>query len=321
MLAFIKETIKGLVSKLPHRYYYNLLTMHDVVQSKAWRSLASPISEQAFDDKYQMLFVLGCGRSGTTIFSHCLGKHPIIAELNEPLHIWFATASETDILSPFSSLSKGLCRLDRGHVDETVRARYRAMVHHHMNKSPSAPIICDKLPLNTFRVDYINAICPKAKFILLQRSPRAVARSIEQCVKRDGTWWGFNDYKWQAIRHCIEGDPDLCHLPALAIDDYYRGLIEWRVSQHLAKSDLAKLDPKQHITIDYEQFVADPKSVIEQAFNFAGLDPSEEAADYAVANVSPTTAGNDGTRRSSRDDMLHRMILGDDVDEELSIAA
>lgn len=320
-MAFLKDTIKGLASKLPQRYYYSLLTMHDVAQSRAWRRMATPISEETFNDKYQMLFVLGCGRSGTTIFSHCLGKHPNIAALNEPLHIWFATSSATDILSPFASFSKGLCRLDRSHVDEPVRARYRTMVNHQMNKLEPAPIVCDKLPLNTFRVDYITAICPNAKFILLQRSPRDVASSIEQCMKRDGTWWGFNDYKWKAICHYAESNPDLGHLTSLATNDYYRGLIEWRVSQHLAKSDLAKLDPNQHITIDYERFVADPNGMIEKAFDFAGLEPNQEAADYAVAHVSPAKAGDHGPKQSAKDDMLHMKILGNDIDDELSAVA
>ena len=186
-MKMIKDLLK---KKLPQNYYYNLLTTHDVVQSMVWRGMAPPITEEAFQEKYQMLFVIGCGRSGTTIFSHCLARHHRIAELNEPLHIWFGTSSKADIVSPFAGLMQGLCRLDRNHVSESVKARYRAMVDYHMKKREPAPIICDKLPLNTFRVDYISSICPTAKFILLQRSPRDVAQSIEQCVKRDGIWWG-----------------------------------------------------------------------------------------------------------------------------------
>ncbi len=316
------KMLKDLLKKnLPQNYYYNLLTTHDVIQSMVWRTMAPPIAEEAFQENYQMLFVIGCGRSGTTIFSHCLGMHQDIAELNEPLHIWFATTSKADIVSPFAGLMQGLCRLDRTDVNESVRARYRAMVDYHMKKQEHAPVVCDKLPLNTFRVDYISSICPTAKFILLQRSPRAVARSIEQCVKRDGAWWGFNDYKWRAIRRYAESQAELRHLIPYAIDDYYRGLIEWRVSQHLAKSDLVRLDPARHVTIDYEDFITDPRQVLEKSFAFAGLEPDGNATDYAVAHVGPTRPDNDQSRTSAGDDRLHALILGSDVDQEIGAVA
>ncbi len=309
-MAFFKSMIKRLLRKLPLYYYYNILTMHDVVQSKIWRAVAPDISQDAFENSYQMLFVLGCGRSGTTIFSHCLGKHRQIAELNEPLHIWFSTAGNTDILSPFASFAKGICRLNRDDVDDNIRARYRASVDYHMKRLEPAPVVCDKLPLNTFRVDYIHAICHNAKFILLQRSPRTVARSIEQCAKRDGIWWGFRDYKWQAIARYAESRPELKSLLPYATDDYYRGLIEWRVSQDLAKADLECLDPSQYIIVDYEDFIADPKAVLGTSFAFAGLEFDQEAADYAVSHVAPTSA-HVQSRTSPEDDKRHALIIGD----------
>ena len=236
-LNMLKQSLKSLLRMLPQSIYYNLLTTHDVVQASVWRAVAPSIDEQTFQEKYRMLFVVGCGRSGTTIFSHCLGKHRDIAELNEPLHIWFGTNPKTDIVSPFAGLARGRCRFDRHDADSSTKARYRSMVDYHVQGR--APVICDAA-LNTLRIDYIAALCPRAKFIQLRRSPRAVARSIEQCVKRDGVWWGFNDYKWRAISRYAESHPELSKLIPYAVDDYYRGLIEWRVCRQLAEDDLSK---------------------------------------------------------------------------------
>lgn len=308
--------LKDLLKKLPPNVYYNLLTTHDVVQAMAWRRMAPPVAEETFRNNYKMLFVVGCGRSGTTIFSHCLGQHRDIAELNEPLHIWFATTAKADIVSPFAGLARGCCRLDRSHVNEDVKARYRAMVDYHVQGR--SPVVCDKLPLNTFRVDYVDAICPTAKFILLQRSPRAVAQSIERCVRSDGIWWGFNDYKWRAIRRYAEGHPELSQIIPHAVDDYYRGLVEWRVSQQLARDDLSKLGRDRYIQINYEDFVANPRGVLEQSFEFGGVPSDNSAADFAAAHVTPTPATSDGRRRSAEDDRRHAIILGDFLDQDFS---
>jgi hypothetical protein len=311
--------LKRVLQRLPQSIYYNLLTTHDMLQAMTWRSLAPAIAEDEFQAKYRMLFVVGCGRSGTTIFSHCLGQHRDVAELNEPLHIWFGTSVKTDIISPFAELVGGRCRLDRHDVDDKVKARYRAMIDYHVQGNAS--IVCDKLPLNTFRVDYIAELCPMAKFILLHRSPRAVASSIEQCMKRDGIWWGPYDCKWRAISRYAEKHPDLRHIVPSAIDDYYRGLVEWRVGQKLALDDLAKLDPAQCMHVHYEDFIADPRCIAKDCFEFAGAELDETAADFAADHVRPTKAETTDERNSPEDDRLHAIILGDDLAEKTRAVA
>jgi len=311
VLKMSMRMLKNLLKKLPPNIYYNILTSHDVLQGTIWRRTAPAVDDAAFREKYKTLFVVGCGRSGTTIFSHCLGKHRDVVELNEPLHIWFATDMKADIISPFAGLLRGRCRFDRHDANEKARARYRAVVDYHVDGR--APVICDKLPLNTFRVDYVEAIHPNSKFIHLNRSPRAVARSIEQCVKRDGIWWGFNDVKWRAIRRYAETRPELRKLIPLAVDDYYRGLIEWRISQDLARDDLSNIHPDQYCEIDYDDFIANPAEVLEQAFAFIGLPVDQDAIDFAKARVAPTgSADEDQQRRSIEDDRRHALILGED---------
>jgi len=310
--------LKRALKRLPPNFYYNLLTTHDMLQSVVWRLVAPSIAEDAFLKKYQMVFVVGCGRSGTTIFSHCLGQHPDVSELNEPLHIWFGTSTKTDIVSPFADLVRGRCRLDRKDVTDKVKARYRAMIDYHVKGHAS--IVCDKLPLNTFRVDYIAELCPTAKFILLQRSPRAVAASIEQCMKKDGTWWGLNDCKWRAISRYAERHPELSHIIPAAVDDYYRGLIEWRVGQKSALDDFARLDPDRYMEVRYEDFVAEPRRVIGECLDFAGAELDQSTADFAAAEVRLMQTDANDQRRSARDDKLHGIILGEDHAESTGMA-
>ena len=317
--ALSMPMLKQVLQRLPQNVYYNLLTTHDMLQSMAWRFLAPAIEEDEFLAKYQMLFVVGCGRSGTTIFSHCIGQHRDIEELNEPLHIWFGTSIETDVISPFAGLVGGRCRLDRHDVNDKVKARYRAMIDYHVKGKAS--IVCDKLPLNTFRVDYIAELCPKAKFILLERSPRAVARSIEQCAKRDGIWWGPYDCKWRAISRYAEQRPDLRDIVPAAVDDYYRGLIEWRVGQDLVLDDFTKLEPGRTMQVQYEDFVTEPKRIMKQCMDFAGARLDETVVDFAAARVRPTKAEPIDPRTSPEDDRLHAIILGDELAEKTRAVA
>lgn len=294
---------------LHRRAYFNLLSAHDVVQAAAWRMIAPSIDEKTFQSAYKMIFVLGCGRSGTTILSHCLGQHAQIAELNEPAHVWAGTHAEMDILSLFAGWLKGRLRFDCRDVTEQVQARYRAMLDFQVKRQ--AGVVCDKLPQNSFRIDFLNAVCPGAKFILIERSPRAVARSIERCVERDGTWWGFNDYKWRALAEYASTDPGLADLPPLATDHYYRGLIEWRVTQELANADLVRIEQERQLRVSYEDFCARPGEILRNIWAFCDVPDDPAALAYAAANVTPSSPREENRRLSVEEDRLHAKILGD----------
>lgn len=316
--------LRNAFSRAGYRFYYNLLMAHDVTQAALWRMIAPTVDDETFQTAYRMVFILGCGRSGTTIFSRCLGRHPDITELNEPKHIWIGTSTKADILSPFAGLARGRLRLDRADVSEKTKARYRAMVDFQVRRQSS--FVCDKAPMNTCRVGYVAALNPRSKFILLRRSPRAVARSIERCVERDGTWWGFNDYKWRALCRCAEGHPELKRLIPYAIDDYYRGLVEWRINQQLAKEDLSRLEPDRHMKVCYENFVADPNLVLRNVSKFCGVPFNRSVADFAAIHIKPPSVESRNSRSSAEDARLHAAILGDmdesgDMGEELAVAA
>jgi hypothetical protein len=302
---------------LPYWAYYTLLTAYDVMQGSLWRLIAPAIDDDVFKRQYKMVFVVGCGRSGTTILSRCLGRHRQIAELNEPAHLWIGTHAGMDILSPFARLLGGRLRLDSGDVTEPIKARYRAMLDFQMKRR--SPIVCDKLPQNSFRADFLNAVCPDAKFVLIERSPRAVARSIERCVARDGTWWGFNDYKWRALVQYASTRPDLAELIPYAVDHYYRGLIEWRITQELAHADLARIESERQVRVSYEDFCARPEQVMSDLLTFCDVPHDPEAVAYATSTVVPSHDDEDETRHTSLDERLHARILGEDPNAQPSL--
>ena len=53
-------------------------------------------------------FIVGCGRSGTTVLGTALSKHKDVTFLNEPRHLWFCAYPETDVWMPHLGLEGSL---------------------------------------------------------------------------------------------------------------------------------------------------------------------------------------------------------------------
>src|SRR5690242_16726648 len=82
----------GLLRKLKHKIRFVAASSYALLPV---RGVSGPV------------FILGCGRSGTTIFGTTLSKHKSITYLNEPRHLWFAAYPETDIWTAHAAKSHG----------------------------------------------------------------------------------------------------------------------------------------------------------------------------------------------------------------------
>jgi hypothetical protein len=62
------------------------------------------VRQSSSDEQPQQLplpvFIIGCGRSGTTILGQVLSAHPEVYYLFEPYHLWAAIDPMTDVLEP-----------------------------------------------------------------------------------------------------------------------------------------------------------------------------------------------------------------------------
>jgi hypothetical protein len=88
--------------------------------------------------------------------------------------------------------------------------------------------LVEKLPVNTFRIDFIDALFPGALFVHLVRNGIDVARSIGKAAN-DGWWYTKNGYKWEVLvqyaSHMGNGA-----LVGLCTDNIAKGILEWRLS-------------------------------------------------------------------------------------------
>src|SRR3954469_16896480 len=73
------------------------------------------------------VFILGCGRSGTTIFGTALSKHKSITYLNEPRHLCFAAYPEADIWTPRAAKRRGKLALTAEDVSQQKSDKLRRL--------------------------------------------------------------------------------------------------------------------------------------------------------------------------------------------------
>ena len=142
------------------------------------------------------MFVVGCGRSGTTALGGLLGHHRAIVYLNEPRHIW-ATEPRTDVWSDEARWRGGRLELTADDLTPAAGDRIRRLFAAEVRGEGAARLV-EKLPVNSFRIGYLDALCADCLVVHLVRDGHAVARSIVVRAA-NGPWFGHDDYKWKLL--------------------------------------------------------------------------------------------------------------------------
>jgi hypothetical protein len=230
----------------------------------------------------KIVFILGCGRSGTTILGRSLSCHPKITYLHEPRHLWSACYPETDIWSHMAIGRKGKLVL----TAEDVREKDS----HHLSKlflneaiKTGKPILVEKLPINNFRLRFIYSIFPEANFIHILRNGIEVAKSIEKRVPLG--WFGYNNYKWNLLVDHARSQSHTFEIVDVCTNDYERGLLEWRLSLEAIYSFVPTIPKESFLEITYDDFVDNPLEVMQKILNFIDLNDSNEVDKFLIKNI------------------------------------
>ena len=228
------------------------------------------------------VFVVGCGRSGTTALGRVLGAHPLLAYLDEPRDIWLYEP-RTDIWSASARARGGRLRLSSGDLRPAAAARIRRAFAAEVRLRRAERLV-EKLPINAFRIGYVAAMFPDALFVHLIRNGLEVAASIARQAAR-AQWFGFEDYKWRLLAERARERGE-ARLVGLCTDSFRRGLLEWRLSVATALDDLASLPAERQLEIRYERLVEQPVEVCEGLESFVGIRHEPAMAAFARAELS-----------------------------------
>ncbi len=143
--------------------------------------------------------------------------------------------------------------------------------------------VVDKYPELVFRIPYVRALFPDAKFLFIYRSGIDACQSIVKWSERLGfgagenreDWWGRNDSKWRLFwDQLIESDKTYAAISALgsdAMDQSNRAALEWIVTMREGISQ-ALVAPDSVVKIRYEDLLARPVPELTRLMSACGLE-------------------------------------------------
>jgi hypothetical protein len=258
--------------------------------TRTGRSLAGSVySRLPSPGASRPIFIIGCGRSGTTILGTALSKHAAVTYLNEPRHLWYSAYPITDIWTSRAAARQGKLFLSESDADPNRSVKLKRLFHFETIVS-GRPVLIEKLPINAFRLRFISRIFPDARFVHIYRSGLEVARSIELLSTRgSGNWWGVGSYKWNQLAEYAACREDTRGLPALCTDEFDKGLLEWRLSTEAVVAHLRALPDDAYCELGYDELVDNPVETVSRVLAFIGLDGGSAVRHFASAAISRRT--------------------------------
>ncbi len=238
------------------------------------------------------VFILGVGRSGTTILGTILALHRDVGYLNEPKALWQAALGDDDLIGSYSRRA-GRFRMTAADATPGVKRRLHRYYRTFLRLSGNRRVV-DKYPELVFRNGLLNAVFPDARKIMLIRNGADTCQSIANWSLKHGQqaddWWGRNRQKWHLLVDQLIA-PDPYFAPVLAD---IRGLsrhmdmaaVEWIVTMREALQ-LQVQNPGSLHFVRYEDLTADPAATIPEILQFCGLQPDVAVTRYAKQTLKP----------------------------------
>lgn len=229
------------------------------------------------------MFLIGCGRSGTTILGELLSQHPAIVVLNEPRHIWRAVLPASDIWYFRQQPPPAKLVLSGDDIDGRGIARSRRMFYV-AQRLARKRLLVEKLPANAFRLPWLRRIFPHARFLHLVRHGLEVAHSI---AREGNRWYAPNgEQGWRLLReYALSQGYDSARWES-STDPRSRGLLEWTLSVSACRAFGRQLDPRHYREIRYEDLIENPAEVVATLEGFLGLPPSTAMRAFAQTRLT-----------------------------------
>lgn len=245
------------------------------------------------------IFILGTGRSGTTVLGTILGFHREVGYLNEPKALWHAALGDDDLVGSFCK-TPGRYKMERSDADPGKVRRLHNSYRAFLNLTHSNRVV-DKYPELIFRNCLLDAAFPGACKIVLLRNGADTIRSIqtwsEKHVKTSfkckSDWWGQDQQKWHLlVRQLVLTDPYF-GLQGKEISKFRNQVdmaaVEWIVTMREAVRLRNAAKPGM-IFVRYEDLVAQPRETLSEIVRFSGLGHDEKMLDYGVTILKQRSA-------------------------------
>ena len=242
------------------------------------------------------IFILGTGRSGTTILGKTLSLHRDIGYLNEGKLPWHLAYPFEDLNGNYTN-QLAHYRLDESSASPAVTMKihkiygaYLALTRNHR--------LLEKYPELIFRIPFVQTIFPDARFIILVRNGNDTVKSIVSWSDQHGQdgdehtidWWGKDDRKWHLLaEQLVTQDPELAlHSNEIAAFSSHanRAAVEWLLTM---KSGLKLVSdqPESALQVKYEDLAGDPSGELKRIMRFCELQDDPYVTDYGQMAIEP----------------------------------
>lgn len=213
------------------------------------------------------IFIIGCSRSGTTIFDRSIAMHPEICTWSEAAQILDLNFYDKD-LDHFKS-----------EMDLKKNDLYRiSFLFGIKAKIFGAKTFVNKHPENSLRIRWLKTIFPKAKFIHFRRNGMAVTESnfSRSNLDRNRRNWPFGLFpkpiNWVEYTN-------------LPLEEQFAH--QWSdITNHIRKEAKSFLNDKEYLEISYEDFCEQPEVIMRRVDEFCNVNPLNRKALYSSPLIS-----------------------------------
>lgn len=245
-------------------------------------------------------FIVGCGRSGTTITGQLLALHEGVHYLREPYHMWRTVLPATDMIQLFGEVPGGShCLLGQEDATDDVARRLRRCFWAESRRGGGLPIV-EKTPINAMRLGFLDTIAPGCRVLHLVRNGIDVVRSVERLARNNtyrisgrgafNQWWGREDCKWTSLAADATAAGWFAD-DVPAIDGHFaRGALEWLVSLEEVSASQGRLGERL-LEVTYDDLTEDPAATLHAIAAHLRMEAGD---DWIAAG----TAMLDGARRN-----------------------
>lgn len=242
------------------------------------------------------VFIIGTGRSGTTILGVVMSMHRQVGFLNEPKALWHSIYPREDVIGNYTR-QRARYRLDADDADEGVVGAAHRLFGAYLWLTRQERLV-DKYPELVFRVPFVQRIFPDARFVFLMRSGWDTCHSIETWSRRKGVdargevhdWWGADRRKWELmVEELVLADPELGSIHELVgslTEHLPMAAVEWVVTMRegLRRS---REHPHAVLPLRYEDLVSSPRAKLQELLGFCELPSDERFVAYGEQTLSP----------------------------------